>query len=356
MPQIPNRALPSDVETDEGFGSLVGASESMRGLYGQIEQAGPSAAPVLIIGETGTGKELVARTLHELSPRKSRAYVAMNCAAVPESLVERELFGHEKGAFTGATARSPGYFEQANRGTLFLDEISAMPVSQQAKLLRVLQEGSFRRLGSGTEIAVDVRVIAAMNVDPAKAIEEGRLRPDLFYRLSVFTLHVPPLRDRAGDALLLARHFTSRLAKAEGKRPKELDSEASMALARYSWPGNVREVRNAIERAGILSRNDRIALADLPGAISRAPLTPAAGDEKEEPAARAPRAGEAAIAIPGVTLDEVKRQLIVKTLEATGSISEAARQLGISSRTIYNKINEWNLSTHSFSNGRACRS
>ncbi|MGH9337407.1 MAG: sigma 54-interacting transcriptional regulator, partial [Vicinamibacteria bacterium] len=170
----------------------------MRDLYRQIEQAGPSAASILIVGETGTGKELVARTLHQISARKSRPYVAVNCAAVPENLVESELFGHEKGAFTGAVARSAGYFEQAHRGTLFLDEVSAMPASQQVKLLRVLQEGALRRLGGSAEIEVDARVIAAMNVDPATAMGDGRLREDLFYRLSVFVVRVPPLRERPG--------------------------------------------------------------------------------------------------------------------------------------------------------------
>jgi DNA-binding NtrC family response regulator len=337
------------IEIEEGLGSIVGASESMQRLYRQVEEAGPSTASVLIVGETGTGKELVARTLHRLSARKSRPYVAVNCAAMPESLVERELFGHEKGAFTGASTRSAGYFEQAHRGTLFLDEISAMPVSQQAKLLRVLQEGTIRRLGSGTEMAVDARVIGAMNSDPGKEMEEGRLRSDLYYRLSVFIIEVPPLRERPGDAVLLARGFAAEFAKAQDRRPPVIDAEASMALARYPWPGNVRELRNAIERGVILSRNDRITLDDLPATLSQ--VSPPVGEMKTPPAPLPP-----AIEIPlaGMTVEEVKRRLIVRTLEATGSISEAARKLGISSRTIYNKIREWNLSPESFSSGRVC--
>jgi DNA-binding NtrC family response regulator len=330
---------------EEGLGSIVGASESMRRLYRQVEQAGPSAASVLIVGETGTGKELVARTLHQLSSRKSRAYVAVNCAAIPESLVESELFGHEKGAFTGALTRSAGYFEQANRGTLFLDEISAMPMSQQAMLLRALQEGTVRRVGSGTDLTVDTRVIAAMNVDPEKAMKEGRLRADLFYRLSVFIIDVPPLRERSGDALLLARHFAAEFAKAEDRRPLRIDPEASRALAEYPWPGNVRELRNAIERGVILATDDRLPLDELAAALSPTSLTV---EENREPAA--PTAP--AVVVPGMTVEEVKRRLIVKTLEATGNISEAARKLGISSRTIYNKIREWNLSPESFSNER----
>ncbi len=335
------------IETEKGLGSIIGASESMRRLHRQVEEAGPSDAPVLIVGETGTGKEVVARTLHRLSSRRSRPYVAVNCAAMPESLVESVLFGHEKGAFTGASARSAGYFEQAHRGTLFLDEMSAMPVSQQAKLLRVLQEGTMRRLGSGTETAVDARVIGAMNADPGKAMEEGRLRSDLYYRLSVFVIEVPPLRERPGDAVLLARRFASEFAKAQGKPAPLIDTDASMALARYPWPGNVRELRNAIERGVILSRNDRITLDELPATLSRT-SPPAA--ERKDPSDPTPPAIE--VALPGMTVEEVKRRLIVRTLEATGSISEAARKLGISSRTIYNKIREWNLSPESFSNGR----
>ncbi len=343
---IQGGAMPQ-IEIEEGLGRIVGASESMRKLYRQMELAGPSAASVLIVGETGTGKELVARTLHQLSARKSRAYVAMNCAAMPESLVESELFGHERGAFTGASTRSAGYFERANRGTLFLDEISAMPMSQQAKLLRALQEGTVRRLGSGTEMTVDARVIAAMNVEPEKAIKEGRLRSDLFYRLSVFIIEVPPLRERPGDALLLAHYFASEFAKAQDRRLLRIDPEATRALARYPWPGNVRELRNAIERGVILAKDDRITLDELPAALFQA--SPPV-EKTREPAAPAPPAVE--VALPGMTVEEVKRRLIVRTLEATGSISEAARKLGISSRTIYNKIREWNLSPESFSNGR----
>jgi DNA-binding NtrC family response regulator len=337
------------IELEECLGPIVGASESMRKLYRQVEQAGPSAASVLIVGETGTGKELVARTLHRLSARKSRAYVPVNCAAMPESLVESELFGHEKGAFTGASTRSAGYFEQANHGTLFLDEISAMPVSQQAKLLRALQEGTVRRLGSGTDMTVDARVIAAINVEPGKAMKEGHLRCDLFYRLSVFIIEVPPLRERPGDALLLARHFASEFAKAQDKRPPSIDTEASRALARYSWPGNVRELRNAIEGGVILAKNDRITLEALPATLSQASL---AVEEKKEPAV--PNLPAVEVAVPGMTVEEVKRRLIVKTLEATGNISEAAGKLGISSRTIYNKIHEWNLFPDGFSSGRVC--
>jgi DNA-binding NtrC family response regulator len=341
MPTIAKTALPKGMETGDGFGAIIGVSERMRDLYWEMAEAGPSAAPVLIVGETGTGKELVARTLHRLSARKSRPYVAVNCAAMPEGLVESELFGHERGAFTGAAARAFGYFEQANRGTLFLDELSAMPLSQQSKLLRVLQEGSLRRLGGDAETAVDVRVIAATNVDPAEAIEDGMLRADLYYRLSVFVLRVPPLRERSGDAVLLAERFARNIADVRGENPKQLDREAAEALTRYSWPGNVRELRNAIERALILAKGNRITLDELPAAIGRS--LPAAAVNGPKPAAR-PVVRASVAVVPGMTLEELKRSLILMTLEGSGSVNEAASRLGISSRTIYNKIREWKLS------------
>ncbi len=341
MPSTARIPHPNDVEKWGGFGAIIGVSERMRDLYWEMAEAGPSAAPVLIVGETGTGKELVARTLHRLSARRSRPYVAVNCAAMPEGLVESELFGHERGAFTGAATRAPGYFEQANRGTLFLDELSAMPLSQQSKLLRVLQEGMLRRLGGDAETAVDVRVIAATNMDPAEAIEEGTLRADLYYRLSVFVLRVPPLRERSGDAVLLAEHFLQNIAEVRGECPKQLDPEAVEALSRYSWPGNVRELRNAIERALILAKGDRITLDELPAAIGRSRATAVDGSKAEAPRPVVP----ASVAVvPGMTLEELKRSLILMTLEGSGSVNEAALRLGISSRTIYNKIREWKLS------------
>jgi DNA-binding NtrC family response regulator len=338
----------------ERFHTIVGASPCMKDLYRQIEQAGPSSAAVLIVGETGTGKELVARTLHQLSGRRAKPYIAVNCAAIPENLVEGELFGHEKGAYTGALSRTAGYFEQANRGTLFLDEISAMPVSQQVKLLRVLQEGRLRRLGGTTEIEAEARVIAAMNVDPEEAMADGRLRTDLYYRLSVFVIRVPPLRERPGDVLLLSRHFATEFARAQTsqafpeRRAIGFDPAAARALTQYSWPGNVRELRNAIERAVILAKNDAIRVEDLPASVTEGSfstrLDPVDGHQAPvTPAPPLPQDG--VMGGPGMTLEELKRRLILATLEATdNNISEAARQLGISARTIYNKIREWNLS------------
>jgi DNA-binding NtrC family response regulator len=339
-----------DEVVEDRFHSMVGASERMRALYRQIEQAGPSGASVLVVGETGTGKELVAHTLHLLSARRSRPYVAVNCAAIPEKLVEGELFGHEKGAFTGAIARAAGYFEQANRGTLFLDEISAMPVSQQAKLLRVLQEGTLRRLGGTTEVDVDVRVIAAMNVEPERALADGRLRADLYYRLGVFVLRAAPLRDRREDVLLLARHFASEFATPQCDSPARFDPGASRALTQYAWPGNVRELRNAVERAVILSKNGILRLEDLPAAVTRGadafpPREAAEPDPSPAGEEPGPATADGIVGAPGMTLEELKRKLILTTLDATGNnITEAARKLGISARTIYNKINKWNLS------------
>jgi two-component system response regulator AtoC len=317
----------------------------MNVLYRQIEQAGPSSASALIVGETGTGKELVARTLHKLSPRKPRPFIAINCAAMPEQLAESELFGHEKGAFTGAAARSAGYFEQANGGTLFLDEISSMPQSQQAKLLRVLQEGVLRRLGGDREIPVDVRVIAAINMDPQQAMEEGILRRDLYYRLSVFTLAVPPLRQRRDDVCLLAKHFLHAFAETECRDALGLDLGALRSLRRHSWPGNVRELRNVLERAIILSGGTTITVDHLPSALVRGT---AGGDRRQgdppPPAQKASWAPGRVVLKNGMTLAQLKRQLIERTLEATGQdVSEAARRLGISSRTVYNKIKEWGL-------------
>jgi two-component system response regulator AtoC len=291
----------------------------------------------LIVGETGTGKELVARTLHDLSPRRGRAFVAVNCAAIPESLVERELFGNEKGAFTGAAARASGHFEQASGGTLFLDELSAMPTAQQAKLLRALQEGKIRRLGGREEVGVDVRVIAATNLEPAVAIRQGKLREDLFYRLSVFTLRVPPLRERPGDVPLLTRHFTRKL----GRDDVRIDPAAMRALQRHRWPGNVRELRNVLEHAVIVASDSKVTVEDLPASLSREPwLEPPQHDE----AGSTPDGPDGIVLRPGMTLEELKRRLIVSTLKATDyKVTEASRRLGISPRTVYNKIREWKL-------------
>src|SRR5215203_3770500 len=235
------------------YGKIIGNSPGIRGVYRVIEQAAPTQASVLISGESGTGKELIAQTIHELSPRQGFPFVAINCAAIPETLLESEIFGHEKGAFTGAHDRRTGVFELAHRGTLFLDEIAEMQPSTQAKLLRVLQERSLRRLGGRQEQTVDVRVIAATNVNPNEAVRNGKLREDLFYRLNVFAFELPPLRDRRDDIPLLVQTFLNEFNKMNGKNIRAVDQEAMYILEHYPWPGNIRELRNVIERATIRS-------------------------------------------------------------------------------------------------------
>ncbi|MGH9319333.1 MAG: sigma-54 interaction domain-containing protein [Vicinamibacteria bacterium] len=327
-----------------GFGTLVGRSAPMLALYETLATVGPSTASVLVVGESGTGKELVARMLHDLSERRARRFVALNCAAVPETLMESELFGHEKGAFTGAMEQKPGCFELAHGGTLFLDELSAMPLASQVKLLRVLEERSFRRLRGVKEISVDVRIVAAMNEDPEKAVENQRLRPDLLFRLNVFTLRLPPLRERAIDVPLIAAHFVETLGAANDKPLLGIESDALEALASYRWPGNVRELRNVIERAVILEKGPRLSASGLAlslhsrGIASRREAAPVPSNENGEP-----------IASIGMTIDEVTRRLILRTLEATHfNRTKAAALLGVSSKTIYNKLKSWEIdvSTH----------
>src|SRR6187200_1521241 len=235
------------------YGKMIGSSAQMRKVYQTVEQAAPTSASVLISGESGTGKELVAQTIHQLSARSQMPFVPINCAAIPETLLESEIFGHEKGAFTGAVDRREGCFELADRGTLFLDEIAEMTPATQVKLLRVLQERKFRRLGGRNEQTVDVRVIAATNVVPMEAVRSGKMREDLFYRLNVFAMELPPLRDRKEDIPLLAQHFLSEFNERNGKSVRAVDQESLYLLEQYPWPGNIRELRNVMERATILA-------------------------------------------------------------------------------------------------------
>jgi len=293
-----------------------------------IEQASPTTASVLITGESGTGKELVAQTIHQLSPRGQMPYVPINCAAIPETLLESEIFGHEKGAFTGAMERRQGVFELADRGTIFLDEIAEMTPTTQVKLLRVLQERRFRRLGGRVETPVDVRVIAATNVDPMQAVREGKLREDLYYRLNVFSIALPPLRDRKDDLPLLAQAFITEFAERNAKTVKAVSGDAMRRLEQYQWPGNVRELRNVIERATILADGDFIEPKHLP------PLGPS-------PVAAA---GSSMALEPGITVEEAERRLIVLTLEHTrDNKTRAAEILGISLKTLHNKLNRLGL-------------
>src|SRR5262245_11619061 len=292
------RALRRLLQERGTFGRLVGASMEMRRIYQVIEQAAPTSASVLVHGESGTGKELVAQTIHQLSPRAALPFVPLNCAAIPDTLLESELFGHEKGAFTGAIARRPGAFELAYRGTLFLDEIAEMTPVTQAKLLRVLQERSFRALGASREQHVDIRVVAATNLDPQEAVKQGRLREDLFYRLNVFAIELPPLRDRKDDIPLLVQAFIREFNERNGKNVAGVADDAMAALARYHWPGNVRELRNAMERATIVAKGPFIEPGDLPPFAAEAPV----------PAAQASSPAAAGGLTPGTTVDEAERQ------------------------------------------------
>ena len=306
------------------FGRIIGNSAGIRGVYRVIEQAAPTQASVLISGESGTGKELIAQTIHELSPRQGFPFVAINCAAIPETLLESEIFGHEKGAFTGAHDRRTGVFELAHRGTLFLDEIAEMVPATQVKLLRVLQERTFRRLGGRQEQSVDVRVIAATNVNPGNAVRDGKLREDLYYRLNVFAVEIPPLRSRRDDIPLLVQTFLAEFNRINGKNVRAVDQDAMYVLEHYPWPGNIRELRNVIERATILAESEFIELKHLP------PTLVAKGEETLPTLTIA----------PGTTVDEAERRLILMTLEHTrNNKTRAAEVLGISLKTLHNKLN-----------------
>jgi DNA-binding NtrC family response regulator len=325
-----NQALRRQLNDRGRFGRIIGNSPSMRALYQVLEQAAPTPASMLILGESGTGKELVAQTIHQLSPRASHPFVALNCAAIPDTLLESEIFGHEKGAFTGATDRRAGCFELADRGTLFLDEIAEMTPATQVKLLRVLQERKFRRLGGRTEQEVDVRVLAATNFDPGAAIREGRLREDLYYRLNVFTIALPPLRDRKDDLRLLIQAFIDEFNSRDNRTVKGVSAAAMKQLETYEWPGNVRELRNVIERATILARGNLIEPAHLP-VFGPAPSSiPAAA------------AANGVTIAPGMTVDEAEQKLIMATLDsAGGNKTRAAEMLGISLKTLHNKLNRF---------------
>jgi len=309
-----------------GMGRLVGTSAGMQEVYRLIEVAAPTTAPVLISGESGTGKELVARTLHDLSPRAKGPFVAVNCAAIPETLLESEIFGHEKGAFTGALERRPGCFELAHEGTIFLDEIAEMNPGTQAKFLRILQDGTVRRVGGRTEIKVDVRVLAATNKDPVKAIQEGTFREDLYYRLNVVSLALPPLRERRDDIPALVQAFIEEFNTRYDKQIRSLDETVLNGLIAQSWPGNVRELRNTLERAIIVCEGDTILPKHIPPPPSLRAAEPADGPD-------------AVSFRVGTSLDDAEKALILKTLAANGNNkTRAADVLGISLKTLHNKL------------------
>jgi DNA-binding NtrC family response regulator len=306
------------------FGKLVGNSHVMRQVYTMIEQVASSSVSVLITGESGTGKEVVAQTIHQLSPRASRPFVPINCSAIPESLMESELFGHERGAFTGAIARRDGCFELANGGTLFLDEIAEMPVMLQAKLLRVLEDRKVRRLGGSKEVAIDVRVLAATNKDPLEAVRKGEFREDLLYRLNVIHIKLPALRERRDDLPLLAEYLVMELSRRHDRPARVISNEALELFARHPWPGNVRELRNVLEHAVIVCDKQQIEKHHLPPLFSESTQLKV----------------EDTITLPvGIALEEAERQLILKTLIKTkNNKTRAAELLHVSLKTLHNKL------------------
>jgi two-component system response regulator HydG len=306
-----------------GGRAMVGQSPAFRAMMDTLRQAAPSTATVLLLGESGTGKELAARALHEQSNRAKGPFVAINCGALPESILEAELFGVERGAFTGAVARREGRFERANGGTLFLDEVGEMPLSAQVKLLRVLQEGELERLGGTQTVKVDVRIVAATNKDLQREVAEGRFREDLYYRLNVVEVRIPALASRREDIPLLADAFLRRFASKNGKVLRGFSPDALSVLENYAWPGNVRELEHAVERAVVLAKNDVLEVSDLPETVRKGPQG---------------SAGQLVIPI-GTPMEEIERRVIHETLRHTkGDKTLAARLLGIAARTIYRKL------------------
>jgi DNA-binding NtrC family response regulator len=323
-----NEILRRQLRDRGAFGELVGNSEAMQRVYLLIEQVASSSASVLITGESGTGKELVARTIHNLSPRRNAPFLAINCSAIPDTLMESELFGSEKGAFTGAVARRHGCFELANTGTLMLDEIGEMPTLLQAKLLRVIEERVVHRLGSRKDIPVDVRILAATNKEPHGAVRDGTLREDLLYRLNVISIHLPVLAERMEDLSLLAQHLVTTLA-AKHDRPARFISAAALdALRFHSWPGNVRELRNVIERAVVICSGEQ---------IERHHFAPYPFEQRQK------LRSEDTVTFPvGTPLEEIERQMILRTLDKTGNNkTRAAELLNISLKTLHNKLNAY---------------
>ena len=322
-------ALTRDLRNAGKLGVLVGTSPAMQDVMRQVEMAAPSTASVLITGETGSGKEMVARSIHMLSPRAERPFVAINCSAIPESLMESEIFGHEKGAFTGAAERRIGCFELADGGTLLLDEIGEMPAQTQAKLLRVLEDRKVRRLGSKVETPVDVRVLAATNKNPEEAVADGHLRQDLYFRLNVFHIHLPPMREHKEDLPQLVEHLLGDISAKHHKKVSGVGNDVMDLFKSYPWPGNVRELRNVLERAAIASDRGTVSRQHLASDFGRTPATT--------------NSGLGAIRFPvGTTVDAAERELILQTLNATSqNKTRAAELLGISLKTLHNKLKEY---------------
>jgi len=324
-----NRQLKAELGRRYEFDNIIGRSPAMQEIFDTIERVAPTRATVLLAGESGTGKDLIARAIHFHSPRRDRPLVKINCTAIPENLMESELFGYEKGAFTGANASKPGKFEQADTGTVFLDEIGDVPGNIQVKLLRVLQEREFERLGSNLTRHIDVRVIAATNQDLRAALEQGTFREDLYYRLNVVPLNIPPLRERKQDIPFLASHFVGKLAPETGARAESISAAAMEKLVAYHWPGNVRELENVIERSLVMCAGDQLEASDIK--LEAAPRPRSKGDE--------PRF------IPeGLTLDEYEREIIREALRrAEGNKSQAARLLGLTRNALRYRLTQMGM-------------
>jgi DNA-binding NtrC family response regulator len=324
-----NRKLKEELGRRYEYDNIIGRSEAMQEIFATVERVAPSRATVLLAGESGVGKDLIARAIHFYSPRRDRPLVKINCTAIPENLMESELFGYEKGAFTGATGSKPGKFEQADTGTVFLDEIGDVPGAIQVKLLRILQEREFERLGSNVTRRIDVRVIAATNQDLRAALEQGTFREDLYYRLNVVPINIPPLRDRKQDIPFLAEHFLRKLAPDAGREVDEITDAAMEKLVAYHWPGNVRELENVIERALVLARGNELDVEDI----------------KLETASR-PRAqtGDPHFLPEGLTLDQYEQELIREALRrADGNKSQAARLLGLTRNALRYRLTQMGL-------------
>ena len=323
-------ALQTELETNQSFGEIIGKSEKIQHVFTQIQTAAARNITVLIQGETGTGKELVAKSIHDNSLRKAAPFVGINCAAISEGLIESHLFGSERGAFTGANERRSGYFEQANPGTLFLDEIGDMHPVLQTRLLRILEEREFQRVGGKSTISVDIRVLAATNQDLGNAIRDGSFREDLYYRLAAFPIVVPPLRERREDIPILAYHFLEKFAAEDKKSIRTISDDALHVLTRHDFPGNVRELKHAIERAVLLETTDRLQRESLPPDLIQ---------ESSQAVISSPTD-----TTPILPLDEVERGTIVNALKVTGgNISKAARALGIDRSTLHRKMEKYNL-------------
>jgi DNA-binding NtrC family response regulator len=324
-----NTNLRAQLDRKFGVENIIGESPAMQQVFDMVQQVAPTRATVLVTGETGTGKELVAHAIHNLSPRKKAPFVAVHAAALPSTLLESELFGHEKGAFTGAVERRSGRFELADGGTLFLDEVGELEPAMQVKLLRVLEERAFERLGGSKTLQVDVRVVAATNRDLRKMVAEGKFRDDLFYRLSVVTIALPPLRERRDDIPLLVNAFLQHCSRENNKTVTGLTPEAVNTLLAYDWPGNVRELRNTVEQMVVLARTPQLTVRDVPATVR------GAADLTKVPVVRSGTT---------MTVEEAERHLIQQALKETeGNRTRAAQKIGISRRTLHRKLKEYQL-------------